>query len=158
MTSHNWKWQIGMAAALLTTVVILCASTVQAQVVQNEAVPRRPKIFPNRRWEEDWSVLADPRVKREPLDVLKYIPLSRRDSKTYLSLGFNLRERFEVNHSPLFGTVSGLKGEWLLSRLEVHADLRLGKHVQVFAQGAKRNSASRSMKGGTSQQVAVRFT
>ena len=50
--------------------------------------------------------------------AFKYIPLSRRDPKTYLSLGFNLRERFEVDHSPLFGTVSGLKGEWLLSRLE----------------------------------------
>ena len=135
MIAHNWKWQIGLAAALLTIAVTVCASTTQAQeVTRDDAVPERPKIIPNRRWEEDWSVLADPRVKREPLDRLKYIPLSRRHPKTYLSLGFNLRERFEVDHSPLFGTVSGLKGEWLLSRLEVHADLRLGKHVQVFAQ------------------------
>ncbi len=135
MTAHNGRWQIGLAATLLATSVALCASTVLAQeVAQDDAVPERPKIVPNRRWQEDWSVLADPRVKREPLDRLKYIPLSRRHPRTYLSLGFNLRERFEVDHSPLFGTVSGLKGEWLLSRMEVHADLRLGKHVQVFAQ------------------------
>ena len=125
----NW-----LAATLLATSVALCGSTVLAQeVAQDDAVPERPFV-PNRRWQEDWCVLADPRVKREPLDRLKYIPLSRRHRRTYLSLGFNLRERFEVDHSSLFGTVSGLKGEWLLSRMEVHADLRLGKHVQVFAQ------------------------
>ncbi len=135
MIAHNRKWHIGLAMALLTTVVIVCAPTTQAQeVARDDAVPERPKIIPNRRWEEDWSVLADPRVKREPLDRLKYIPLSRRHPKAYLSLGFTLRERLEVDHSPFFGTVAGLKGEWLLSRLEVHADLRLGKHVQVFAQ------------------------
>lgn len=87
-----------LAAAFLTTVVILCASTVQAQVVQNEAVPERPTIFPNRRGEEDWSVLADPQVGREPFDELKYIPLSRRHPKIYLSFGFNVRERLEVDH------------------------------------------------------------
>jgi len=42
-------------------------------------------------------VLADPRVPREPLDSLKYIPLSADDPKTYLSLGAGLRERFEAN-------------------------------------------------------------
>jgi hypothetical protein len=119
MTSHDRKWQIGLAAALLTTAVSLCALTVKAQeVAQEGAIPERPNIIPNRRWEEDWSVLADPRVKREPLDRLKYIPLSRRHPKAYLSLGFNLRERLEVDHSPFFGTVPGLKGEWLLSRLD----------------------------------------
>ena len=28
------------------------------------------------RWSEDWSVLANPKVPREPLDELKYISLS----------------------------------------------------------------------------------
>jgi hypothetical protein len=42
-------------------------------------------------------VLADPAVPREPLDDLKYFPLSTSDARTYLSLGANVRERLEVN-------------------------------------------------------------
>jgi hypothetical protein len=40
-----------------------------------QTAPDRPAILPDRRSEEDWSVLADPRVAREPLDRLKYVPL-----------------------------------------------------------------------------------
>ena len=126
-----------LAAAVITACgihpsVAGAQDTAQTRVVP--AVPERPTILPNRRWDEDWSVLADPRIKREPLDDLKYLPFSRHHPRTYLSFGFNLRERIEVDHSPFFGVLPGLKGEWFLSRLEVHADLRLGDHVQVFAQ------------------------
>ena len=64
----------------------------------------RPAIAFNR-WTEDWSVLADPNVPREPLDELKYIPLSNYDACTYLSFGANVRERFEVNDTN-FGLLS----------------------------------------------------
>jgi Alginate export len=126
-----------LAAAVITACgihpgVAGAQDTAQTRVVP--AVPERPTILPNRRWDEDWSVLADPRIKREPLDDLKYLPFSRHHPRTYLSFGFNLRERIEVDHSPFFGVLPGLKGEWFLSRLEVHADLRLGDLVQVFAQ------------------------
>ena len=66
------------------------------------SVPERPAIKLNR-WQEDWSVLADPRLRTEPLDSLKYIPLNRDDPKSYLSLGLTLRERFETNDAPSFG-------------------------------------------------------
>ena len=62
-----------------------------AQAVAAQSVAKRPGIHPDRRFEEDWSVLADPRVAREPLDELKYIPL--RLPGTFLSLGMNVRER-----------------------------------------------------------------
>jgi hypothetical protein len=42
----------------------------------------RPKIGLNR-WQEDWSVLADPALRTEPLDDLKYIPLSSGDPNSY---------------------------------------------------------------------------
>src|ERR1700689_2553268 len=58
--------------------------------------PTRPSIQFNR-WQEDWSVLADPRVPREPLDALKYIPLSADEPKTYLSFGTGPRRRIEEN-------------------------------------------------------------
>jgi Alginate export len=96
-------------------------------------VPDRPVIMFNR-WQEDWSVLADPRVPRQPFDFLKYIPLSEMDAHVYLSLGATVRERFETNDSPLFGLGPSSNPSYLLSRTEAHADLRVGEHVQVFAQ------------------------
>src|SRR5580704_15322606 len=89
----------------------------------------RPAVEFNR-WSEDWSVLADPRVPREPLDELKYIRLSTSDARTYLSLGANLRERFEVNDAQ-FGIGGSRQNADVLSRLEVHSDLRIDGQIQV---------------------------
>ena len=92
----------------------------------------RPAIAFNR-WSEDWSLLADPDVRREPLDELKYIPLSDHDARTYLSFGANIRERFEVNDTN-FGTGGSQQDSYLLSRVEAHADLRIAGQVQIFLQ------------------------
>jgi Alginate export len=94
--------------------------------------PDRPAISFNR-WSEDWSVLADPDVPREPLDELKYIPLSNDEARTYLSFGVNIRERFEVNDAN-FGTGGNQRDSYLLSRTEAHADLRIAGRVQIFLQ------------------------
>ena len=92
----------------------------------------RPTIAFNR-WSEDWSVLADPAVPREPLDELKYIPLPASDPQTYLTLGADIRERFEVN-DPQFGIEGSHRYEVVLSRLEAHSDLRVADQAQVFVQ------------------------
>ena len=92
----------------------------------------RPTIEFNR-WLEDWSVLANPEVLREPLDELKYIQLSTSDTRTYLSLGANVRERLEVNDAQ-FGIGGGRQDAYLLSRLEAHSDLRIAGQVQIFLQ------------------------
>jgi hypothetical protein len=94
--------------------------------------PDRPAIAFNR-WAEDWSVLADPDVSREPLDELKYISLSNYDARTYLSVGANIRERFETN-DPSFGTGGNQQDLYLLSRIEAHLDLRIHGQVQLFLQ------------------------
>jgi hypothetical protein len=92
----------------------------------------RPAIAFNR-WSEDWSVLADPDVPHEPLDELKYIPLSDHDARTYLSLGADIRERFETNDAN-FGTAGNQQDSYLLSRTEAHLDLRIHGQVQMFFQ------------------------
>jgi hypothetical protein len=102
------------------------------QVGAPAVVAERPTILPNR-WQENWSALADPRIERERFDNLKYIPLSHDDPGTYLSLGLNARGRVESNRGEFFGTPPSYEGEWLLSRLEAHADLRLGKHIQLHS-------------------------
>jgi hypothetical protein len=109
------------------------ASADDAPAPDTSAIPARPVPLFNR-WQEDWSVLADERVPREPLDELKYISLSSTDPKMYLSLGTNLRERFELNDAPAFGTGTNQSDSYVISRAEVHADLHLGPQVQIFTQ------------------------
>jgi hypothetical protein len=92
----------------------------------------RPSIMFNR-WQENWSALANPCVPKKPLDSLKYIPLFG-NPDAYISLGMVLRERIEINDAPLFGLGKGHDDTYLLQRLEVHADVRLDAHVQLFVQ------------------------
>jgi hypothetical protein len=99
----------------------------------SDVAPMRPAVA-FYRWQEDWSVLADPRTPRERLDDLKYIPLSRDDPKIYLSLGADLRERIEANDAASFGIAGAHPNDYLLSRFQVQADLHLGAQVQVYTQ------------------------
>ena len=118
-----------MIMALVLAAAVSGASSAAAETPP----PQRPDILFNR-WQEDWSVLAQPGVAREPLDGLKDIPLAQDDPKTYLSLGANLRERFESNDAPSFGTnPANPRDSYVISRMEVHADLRAGP-VQAFVQ------------------------
>jgi hypothetical protein len=88
------RWAVQFMAAI----AVLLPWPVQAQDGNSgTTAPTRPSIMFNR-WQEDWSVLADPRVPREPLDGLKYIPLSAYDfddapavAGTALLISANLR-------------------------------------------------------------------
>jgi hypothetical protein len=114
--------------------IIACLSAGKSYAQTDDApLPVRPTID-FYRWQEDWSVLADPRVPREFGDALKYIPFSEHDPKRYLSFGVTLRERFVSIDPPLFGTVGGKRQDYLLHRLEVHADAHLTDHTRVFVQ------------------------
>ena len=128
-------------SAVLLAAAWLCSGPVGAQdlsaddasTAETNAIPARPVPLFNR-WQEDWSVLADDRVPREPLDDLKYISLSSNDPKMYLSLGANDRERFEFNDAVAFGTGANQSDSYVISRTEIHADLHLGPQVQIFTQ------------------------
>jgi hypothetical protein len=93
----------------------------------------RPQIHFNR-WQEDWSVLADPSLRTEPLDGLKYIPFSSGEPKSYASLGLNLRERVESTQIAPFGVGNRHTNTYLIQRLEVHADIRPNADWQIFVQ------------------------
>jgi Alginate export len=96
-------------------------------------VQERPGIHLNR-WQEDWSVLADPKLRTEPFDNLKYIPLSGDDPNSYLSLGLNLRDRVESTQVAPFGIGNPHANTYLIQRLEVHADIHPNANWQIFVQ------------------------
>ncbi len=95
--------------------------------------PHRPAIKFNR-WQEDWSVLANPALRTEPLDDLKYIPFGTGHPEDYASLGLSLRERFEDASLAPFGIGKGGTNGYLLQRLEVHLDLHPDENWQIFTQ------------------------
>lgn len=116
--------------------LILLTRIAGAEVNQSNNIPKRPTLL-SERWQEDWSVLANPNVPREPFDSIKYIPLSATNPKTYLSLGLNFRNRYEYNNAINFGVMPPLNNDaqsYLISRLEVHADLRIANQFQLFVQ------------------------
>lgn len=96
-------------------------------------VPTRPDIMFNR-WQEDWSVLANPAVPPESLDSLKYIPISSTDPQTYLSFGADVRERYEGDSAPGFGVGGNHSQNYVISRTELDADLHIGTQWQTFVQ------------------------
>ena len=99
---------IRLCAGLLAVVGLLVAAASTSTAAADEDDAARPKINSFYRWLEDWSALADPNLRTQPLDRLKYIPLPFDDPKSYLSLGLTVRERFELNDAPLRSTRSEL--------------------------------------------------
>ncbi|SEL10265.1 Alginate export [Pseudoxanthomonas sp. GM95] len=115
--------------APLLALVCLPAWAWAQQATQDTTLPARPALKSNR-WQEDWSPLLDPAMRSQPLDHLKAIALG---PDAYLSLGVILRERLESNHASAFG-VGREDDRYLLQRLQVHGDLRVGDHWQGFVQ------------------------
>lgn len=115
---------VGVVAVALGTLVTPRAGAAQE--------PERP-AYRKLRYEEDWSVLRDPARRTEPLDRLKYIPLTA-DDWAWLSLGGEIRERYEYTHNPVWGQDPQDELGVLLQRYTLHADLHLGPDIRVFLQ------------------------
>src|SRR3954466_8980679 len=89
-----------------------------------------PSPYNIERWDEDYSYLANPAARTDPLDPLKYIPLGRDDF--YLSLGGQARYRYDYFNNPNFGRGPQDEDGFHLVRLLGHADVHLGTHVRGF--------------------------
>ena len=100
---------------------------------KDEATPPAYKLL---RYEEDYSYLKDPSRRTDFWDPIKYIPLWGRDD-WYLSIGGELRERYEFYHNQDAGAVpanaQGNNG-YLLERYLLHGDLHLGPYFRFFGQ------------------------
>ncbi|HEY4144316.1 alginate export family protein [Pinirhizobacter sp.] len=112
-----------------------------------QSVAERPALLGNR-WQEDWSALADPSLRTQGGDTLKYISLSSGDPKTYLSLGVNLRERTEMSDAVAFGLGSSPNATYLLKRFQLHADIRFANYWQAFVQFEDAHTLGKQVIGG----------
>jgi len=92
---------------------------------------QRPVLQPLR-YEEDWSLLENPECRREAIDRLKYVSLGRED--WYLSVGGEVRYRYENYETPGFGTDRETGSGYILERYLLHADWHFGQRFRLFTQ------------------------
>jgi len=86
------------------------------------------------RFDENYSYLADPAHREDDLDALKYIPLLAANPGSFLTIGGEVRERFEDAENPAFGT-SDTRNDYWLQRVTLLADAHLTSRIRVFVEG-----------------------
>ena len=142
---------LGCAGYISTSVAQeLSADSTQATPAQNAA--ERPALRSNR-WQEDWSVLADPALRTQWGDALKYWSLSADDPRTYLSFGVTLRERVEMSDAASFGIGGSPNNTYLLQRFQLHADLHFANYWQAFVQFEDARTVNKQVIGGADRNL-----
>ena len=117
------------------TLLLCLPSTILADDMSTTAESQpSPPSYKVLRFDENYSYLANPANRTDLLDPLKYIPLLPDDSTWYLTLGGELRERFEGTSNPDFGLAGSHDSYWL-QRTTLFGDLHLGEHLRFFAEG-----------------------
>jgi hypothetical protein len=123
-----------VGVALTTAAVAQQAPEPQNPGAAQVAAP--PTSSPLRlfRWDEDWSDFADPDRHAWPLDVLKHVPLGEPGDDAFLSLGGELRWRFESVPRRALGASPIGRDDFLLQRYFVHVDAHANESARLFVQ------------------------
>lgn len=116
-----------LGSVLIVAIVFLGFGSANAQQAQ-EHVSR----YKNLRYDEDFFYLRDPAKRSNPFDLIKYIPIRTETDDWYLSLGGEVKERFESWRNPNWGEADK-EDQYLLQRFMIHADLHAGP-ARAFVQ------------------------
>jgi len=84
------------------------------------------------RYEENWYLLSDPSNRSDWLDPLKYISLGR--PGWFVTLGGEIREKFELLDYPGFGAGPTDQNGYLLQRYLLSSDFHLGSRFRLFTE------------------------
>lgn len=120
MTSCSWKFKRLLISGLALNLVARLFA-------QNQ-----PPAYQLMRYDEDWSSLSDPLKRSEWLDSLKYISLGRLG--WYLTLGGEIREKFELLDQPGFGIGPEDQNGYFLQRYLLSSDFHLGPRFRFFTE------------------------
>src|ERR1700730_12770375 len=105
---------------------IPCISHAQAPT------PQRP-AYTLERYDENWSFLRDLSKGTDFFDPIKWIPLGEKAS-WFLTLGGELRERFQDVRNPAFGLPSPVRNTDFFHRTFLFGDIHLGPHFRTFVE------------------------
>jgi alginate export protein len=95
------------------------------------------------RYDEDYSYLKDPAARTNLFDSLKYVPLNKQGD-WYLTLGGELRDRYEYFNNYTFGSGTQDRDGYNLLRTMTDVDLHLGEYVRVFTEGISATEQDRA--------------
>src|SRR6266699_5673396 len=125
-----------MRIALLISVSIVVPPMVAAQQLTPGAeIPLTPPGYKMLRFDEDYSSLTNQANRTDLVDPVKYIPLRQEHPLWYLTIGGELRERYEGHYDPNFGIGGKGSDSYLLQRITLLSDVHLGERLRFFAEG-----------------------
>src|SRR5579859_6430699 len=110
-------------------VALFLALPLCAQVQDESPAPAR--TYNLLRENDDWSFLADPSLRSDFWDPIKYIPLGC--EACYVSLGGEIREAFEQVGNDNWGKQRYMNA-FLLQRYMLQSDWHMGNNFRVFVQ------------------------
>ena len=102
-----------------------------------------PPAYTTLRYDEDYRYLQDPAAHKDLFDPIKYIPLGGTPD-WYLTLGGQVRDRYEYFENFQFGKGPQDKNGYNLVRVLGNADVHLGPNVRVFAEGISATEQGRN--------------
>ncbi len=127
----NWRCNPRVLSSLAA--ILTLAQPLQARAAVDSEPPPAPPPFKLLRYDENYSYLRDPARRSDYLDAIKFIPLTT-NGDWYLTLGGEIRERYEYFHNSSWGRGPQDDNGYLLQRYMVHADAHLGDYLRVFTQ------------------------
>ncbi len=120
-----------MRPRLAASALACWLATAGVAKAQEQASSPEPPPFARLRQDEDYSYLANPRLRTGLFDAIKYISLG--GGTGFLSFGGELRHRYEYTRNPGFGADPQDHGAFL-QRYILHADLRISPGLRLFGQ------------------------
>lgn len=120
--------------AWLSFLLLFCAAGRAQDVAPPEESRTVPPAYKILRWTEDYSYLSHGTKGGDFFGPIKYIPFRADDPNWCLTLGGELRERFEGVHDPNFGINSSDNFYWL-QRLTLLAEGGMGLERRSGAAG-----------------------
>src|SRR5436190_15636803 len=106
--------------------------TVSGQLA-DPALPPSVPPFKQLRYDESYAYLKDSSRRADLLDPIKFIPFTT-NGDWYLTLGGEIRARYEYYHNSLWGRGPQDDNGYLLQRYMFHADLHVGEYFRFFSQ------------------------
>jgi len=127
---------------VIAIAVLVVGRSLHAQETATTSVSRQEEQHPSEvcpnpckllRFEEDYRYLRDPAKRTDFFDPVKFIPLDE-DGSIHLSLGGEIRERYERYSHYNWGKGPHDDYGYLLQRYMLHVDFHAGDHFRFFGQ------------------------
>lgn len=118
--------------ALVLTLIfnVVCACGQSTSIADS---PSPDRSFQLLREDEDWSFLADPKLRQDFWDPIKYIRLRRGRNDWFLTISGEAREVWEQTGNNYWGQ-QPYWNNFFLERYALGFDAHFGKHVRTFVQ------------------------